>query len=341
VLHLDELTGRLARIPQLIRSRPENTIARLATYRDKTLDELFPAPETIPDVQTTRRWSFGGLVSEDLVFPSTYQPLEPEFAADYHRRKRSIQTVYAKRVRPKGLSAEGKRLIYIHGYMQPETLIEELGVVSTMARALGVEVVQLQPPYHGRRKPRSSPYDGELYWTADVVRSFEALRQTLYDARVLRSILEREASRQVGITGLSLGGSLSAMLTCFEPGFDFSIPIIAHMDMGALLRDAPVLHAMRRDLARFGWTHEEFGDFFRSIGWEQLTPQVPIERILILAATKDRFFGKAEVEAMWRSWGKPEIHWYPTSHMGFIPHFVRALVVMRRFIERLPAPGST
>jgi hypothetical protein len=80
-------------------------------------------------------------------------------------------------------------------------LVEEIGLVATMARLLKVEVIQMQPPYHGRRKPRSSPYDGELYWTADVVRSFEALRQTLFDARVLLSILESERTGPVGVTG--------------------------------------------------------------------------------------------------------------------------------------------
>ena len=49
----------------------------------------------------------------------------------------------------------------------------------------------------------------------------------------------------MGVCGLSLGGALAATLTCLEPGFAFSAPFIAHMDLGALLADAPVLSAMR------------------------------------------------------------------------------------------------
>ncbi len=336
--HLDDITGKVVRLPQLLRSRPKNTLGRLSVYEGLAKEELFAAPTELPSVQTQKRWRLPGVESEDLVFDSLYEPIEPHFKKHYHSRRRRIQTVYARRIRPDNTSGR-PRLLYIHGYMQPETLVEEVGLVTTMARMLKVEIIQMQPPYHGRRKPKGSPYGGELYWTADVVRSFEAIRQTLFDARTLLSVLQSEKGGPVGISGLSLGGSLSAMLTCLEPRFDFSASIIGHMDMGALLRDAPVLHAMRKDLARFGWNHEDFGDFFTKIGWDELTSVIPSNRIMLIAARDDRFFSPAIVEDMWEQWGKPEIHWYPTSHMGFIPYVLSAVGHLRRFINRLyPKP---
>lgn len=318
----------------MLRSRPRDTLERLKVYEGLSVEALFPAPTVLPAVRSQRRWKLPGVQSEDLVFDSLYEPIEPYFARHYHRRRRRIQTVYARRIRPRH-SGGRARLIYVHGYMQPETLIEELLLLRTMASMLDVEVIQLQPPYHGRRKPRRSPYDGELFWTADVVRSFEALRQTMFDARLLLSILKSERSGPIGITGLSLGGSVSAILTCLEEHFDFSAPMIAHMDMGALLRDAPVLQAMREDLARFGWTHEDFSAFFRKVGFDALRPKLPADRLMLLAARDDHFFAAADLEAMWRAWGEPEIHWYASSHMGFTAHILSALGHMRRFIDRL------
>jgi dienelactone hydrolase len=269
-----------------------------------------------------------------LWFGSLHEPIEPLFKEHYHARSRRIQTVYARRIKPNG--TEGRpRLLYIHGYMQPETMIEEHGLLSAIARTLNVEIVHLQPPYHGRRKPRSSPYDGERFWTADVVRSFEAMRQTILDARTLLSVMLDESATPVGLSGLSLGGAFAATLACLEPRFAFSAPFIAHMDMGALLRDAPVLGAMRRDLARFGWTSEDFGDFFTRIGWDELGPVIPADRILLLAAEKDHFFDAEILRDMWKRWGEPEIHWYPTSHMGFIPHMPSAIGHLRRFVNGL------
>jgi len=335
--NLDDMTGVLVRPLQLLRSRPHNTLDRLTAYEGATRDELYPMPDRIPRVRMRRRWSLPGFENEDLWFASLHEPIEPLFNAHYHARSRRVQTVYARRIKPKGTS-ERPRILYIHGYMQPETVVEEHGLLGAMARALDVEIVHLQPPYHGRRKPRSSPYDGERFWTADVVRSYEAMRQTILDARTLLSVMLDESPAPVGITGLSLGGSFAATLACLEPRFDFAAPLIAHMHMGALLRDAPVLGAMRKDLARFGWSPSDFGDFFERIGWNELGPVIPAERILLLAAAEDRFFDAEVMRAMWSRWGEPEIHWYPTSHMGFLPYMPNAIGHLRRFVNGLCRP---
>ncbi len=345
--HLDEVAGFLARVPQLFRPRVRNTLDHLDAYEGLDTETLFPAPSGVPDVRQRQRWWLPGMVSEDLRFESEHEPIEPGFRRYYEARRRRIHRVYARRIRPSGVR-ERPRLLYIHGYMQPETVIEEFALLATMARTLDMEVIQLQPPYHGRRKPRASRFDGELYWTADLVRSVESLRQTILDARSLLAWMRSESPTPVGVCGLSLGGALTASLTCVEPGFAFSAPFIAHMDLGALVADAPVLSAMRADLERFGWTPSDFAGFSERMGWNRLEPVIPTDRIHLFAADADRFFRPAVVEAMWKRWGEPAIQWYPASHMGFIAHLPTAVTTLRRFVDGLgdvpaeaPRPGDS
>ncbi len=332
MVHLDDAIGSLARVAHWVRPRARNTIEGLDAYEGLPPEQLLPAPVGVPEVRRNRRWKLPGIESEDLRFVSQHEPLEPNFRRHYHARRRRIQTVTARRIRL-DRARERPRLLYIHGYMQPETPIEELGLLTTMAWMLDMEVVQLQPPYHGQRKPRRSRLDGELYWTADLVRSFEAVRQTLLDARTLLSWMRAESSTPVGVAGLSLGGTLTAALTCLEPRFAFSAPFIAHMDLGELLADAPVLGAMRRDLARFGWKPDDFAAFVERTGWNQLQPVIPIDRIHLFAADDDRFFRPELVQAMWQRWGEPPVQWYPGSHMGFLPNFPDAVRRLRRFVD--------
>ncbi len=327
----------MARVAQTLRPRVQNTLDRVGAYEGLPLEAIFPAPEHVPEVSRRRRWALTDMVSEDLRFRSLYEPLEPGFRLHYHGRRRRIQTVYARRIVTDS-ALRRPRLLYIHGYMQPETVIEELGLLTAIARTLNVEVIQLQPPYHGRRKPRRSRFDGELYWTADVVRSIESLRQTLFDARTLLAWMRAEPGagpRPVGVAGLSLGGALAASLTCLEPGFAFSAPFIAHMDLGALLADAPVLGAMRADLARFGWTADDFAAFVARLGWNELRPVIPTDRIHLFASDDDHFFRPEVVRTMWSRWGEPAIHWYPGSHMGFLAHLPDALGRLRGFLDGL------
>jgi dienelactone hydrolase len=327
------VVGALSELLEPIAQPVSNTLADVGIYAGRSLDELFPAPPRLPKVAVTARWRLPGLSSEDLVFRSLYLPIEPKFRRRYLRRYRETHRVYARRIRP-ATAGRRPRLLYLHGYMQPETYIEELALLATMALQLDVEVIQMQPPYHGRRAPSSSRFSGELYWSADLVRSFEALRQTLFDARTLLHWLLAEDARPVGVAGLSLGGALTLILTCLEERLAFSIPLIAHMDLAALVADAPVLARMRRDLRSFGWARKDFAAFVRSVGWYDLAPKLPPDRILLIAASEDRFFDPRVVERMWRRWGRPAIRWYPTSHMGFLTHLPEALRSMREFIDQ-------
>jgi dienelactone hydrolase len=331
-LHPDVITGLLASVVHRLGHPPLDTLEDLAAYEGIPLETLFPAPVEVPDVRRRRRWWLPGLASEDLVFPSPHEPLEPRFARRYFDEYAENHTVFARRVRPTGVE-QRPRLLYLHGYMQPETYLEEFAVLAGMALFLDVEVIQLQPPYHGRRRPRRSRFDGEYYWTADVVRSFEALRQTLLDARALLTWLLAQDDRPVGVAGISLGGTLTCALTCLEERFAFSVPIVGHMDLGRLLSDAPVLGRMRRELRRQGWGPAEFGAFMARIGWDDLLPKLPRECILLLAASEDRFFEPEAVIAMWRRWGEPRIDWYPCSHMGFFTYAPRAMRSFREFID--------
>ena len=332
--HPDELTGAIADAGlRLFGQAAQDTCADLAVYEGLPLDVLFPPPRAVPAAEVTTRWWVPGVVSEDVVFGSLHEPLEPHFRRRYETDYRETHTVYARRIRP-AAARRRPRLLYLHGYMQPETGLEEIALLASMALWLDVEIVQVQPPYHGRRSPHGTNFSGELYWTADLVRSFEALRQNLLDARTLLGWLLAEDDRPVGVMGLSLGGALTLGLTCLDERFAFSIPLIAHMDLAAMVADAPVLAPMRRDLGHFGWSVEDFRAFVARTGWYDLRPRLSPDRIHIFAASDDRFFDPVLVEAMWRRWGEPEIHWYPSSHMGFLLHLPAVLGEVRQIVDR-------
>ena len=265
VLHPDLVVGRLSELLQGIGNSVTNTLADARTYVGRPLEQLFPAPAAVPAVTVRTRWRVGDLLSEDLTFRSLHVPLEPKFRRRYLRDYRETGRVYARRIRP-ATAGRRPRLLYLHGYLQPETFVEELALLTTMALQLDVEIIQMQPPYHGRRAPRASRFSGEFYWTADLVRSFEALRQTLLDARTLLGWLLAKDARPVGVAGLSLGGAMTLSLACLEERFAFAVPLVAHMDLAALVSDAPVLAKIRHDLKSFGWRQKHFDDFVRGVG---------------------------------------------------------------------------
>ena len=118
--------------------------------------------------------------------------------------------------------------------------------------ALDVDVLHVQLPFHGSRNPKSALFHGEFFWSADLVRSFEAVRQSCIDARTLVAWLRARATTEVGVTGISLGGSITMVLACVDPTPDYIVPIVSHLHLAEAVEDAPILWRMKADLERFG-----------------------------------------------------------------------------------------
>lgn len=311
-----------------------NTLVQLGGYRDRSPHDLFAAPEQLPAVTVTRRWRWGGLECRHLSFPSQHQPISAAFcdrhAADYQLNNR----VHVRWLTHRD-DAPRPTMVFLHSWMQPDTIVEELTLLPWLARRLGVNVARMLLPYHGRRRPECSRVDGELFWTADLVRTFEAIRQSVIDARSLTSWLLANEAEAVGIAGASLGGMVTLAVTALDERLGFSIPIAAHLDLAGVLADASLLRPMRDELAQHGWGPAEVDAYIASVGLNALTPQIPRDRILFVAGVHDRLLSAHRTHALWQRWGEPAIHWYDAGHLGIFTHLGGSVRVMRRFLEAL------
>lgn len=330
--------GRLV----LRRSPPcPNTLVHLGAYRGKTPDELFAASPAVPHVVDVPRWRLGGLESRHLSFPSPHEPLVSEFrsrhSSDYQRNNR----VHVRWIRHRDATPR-PTMVLLHSWMQPDTWLEEVTLLPWLARRLDVNVARMQLPYHGRRRPECSWLDGELFWTADLVRTFEAIRQSVVDARALTSWLLAHGHGPVGVAGLSLGGMMTLALAALDERLAFAIPIAAHLDLAGVLADASLLRPMREELASHGWGPAEVDAYIASVGLADLTPRLPRERLLFVAGIHDRLLSAHRTHALWQRWGEPAIHWYDAGHLGIFTHLGSSVRAIRRFLEgaALVAPAS-
>lgn len=323
--------GRMA----LRRSPPcPNTLVHLGAYRGRTRDELFAAPEGIPHVVEVPRWRWNALESRHLSFPSPHEPLADAFrsrhASDYQRNNRvQVRWIRHRDELPR------PTMVLLHSWMQPDTWLEEVTLLPWLARRLGVNVARMQLPYHGRRRPECSWLDGELFWTADLVRTFEAIRQSVADARALTSWLLANGHGPVGVAGLSLGGMMTLALAALDERLDFAIPIAAHLDLAGVLADASLLRPMRDELRTHGWGPAEVDAYIASVGLGELSPRVPRERILFVAGIHDRLLSAHRTHTLWQRWGEPPIHWYDAGHLGIFTHLGSSVRAIRRFLDGL------
>jgi dienelactone hydrolase len=248
-----------------------------------------------------------------------------------HQYKRNL-TAWARWVRPDGTQRR-HCLVYVHGWLEPGSWVEENFIFPGWGRQLGADLVHVALPFHGVRNPRTSLFSGEYFWTGDLVRSLESLRQAICDARSVVAWMRGQGYEHVGVTGLSFGGSIAMMLACLEPLPDYIIAIVGHLALGEASESAEILWRAKRDLQRWGVDETTRRRTWARLGVDSARPLLPPERQLWIEAENDAHIDPALVRAQWESWNHPNLHWIQGGHMTFPLHMNEITKTMREFMD--------
>lgn len=334
---IDRVVGGLSRLLH-VRPARENTLHDLEQhYLDLPIDRMFPAPVAPADVRVTRTLFDRAIRSSTVTWRSTHEVLCPHYRRRHEREYAANLTAQLRWVRP-DRARRRDCLVYVHGWLEPGSWAEETTLFRTWAQALDVDLAHVSLPFHGVRKPRGALFSGELFWTADLVRSVEGVRQAVHDARSAIAYLRAQGYERVGVTGLSLGGAVTMILACLdEPRPDFIIPIISHLQLAEAVEEAPILWRVKHDLTRWGIDREARAVLFDRLGWAHYAPRLAKERQLWIQAKEDAYIDAAQAERQWRLWGEPPILWIEGGHMTF-PIALDAITRrMKGFLSQQPA----
>jgi dienelactone hydrolase len=331
---VDRMVGGLSRLLHVRRAQI-NTVDDLGPYLDAPRSAMFPTPVVPRDLLRGRAHKARGSerVVERLEWYSPHVPLCPHYRARHAGEYACNQRASARWTHP----ASGRReraLVYVHAWLEPAPW--QALFLPRLYEALGVDVLHLQLPFHGTRNPQSALFHGEFFWTADLVRSIEAVRQSCLDARTLVEWLHAQGYEEVGVTGISVGASVAMVLACLDPLPAYIVPIVGHLQLADAIEDAPIFWRMKGDLERFGVDRRRRREIFERLGLTRLEPRLPPERQLWIMAKNDAYIPSSLVEQQWKAWREPPIEWLPGGHMTFGLSLQRIVERMRDFIAGLP-----
>jgi len=313
---VDAVVGRLSRFLHLRRTNTD-TSHELTPYFGLSLDELLPRPVQLPDVRRAQpRFRIGSVTTETLSWRSQHEPLSEAYKRRHHTDYAANATAYARWVHQKAHRRKSL-LLYVHGWLEPGSWVEEATLMPLWYRELGVDVAHVQLPFHGRRSTAGQLFHGEWFWTADLVRSLEAVRQAVFDVRAIMAWFRNLGYEEVGISGLSLGGCITMLTACVDPLPDYIVPMIAHLELTDAIEEAPILWRMKDDLARFGIDAAHRREIFTRVSLTRASPLLPNDRQLWVAAREDGYLKAELVDQQWKRWGQPPIMWIPGGHMTF------------------------
>ncbi len=330
---LDSLVGVLAGIQQKTLEPKTDTTVWLERYLNRSLEELFPAPVADPAVKAGKTRNILGLDYQTLEFQSDHLPLVDEEIDNYRRHQTPLHRFKARRISRSGTSPR-RAAIHIHGLMEPGQILEDLLVGPLMTRGLDCDLYHFQLPHHGERQIRRSKYDGSQFVTADLMQTFEALRQSVLDARtVLQYVLNMNRYDEIGLTGISLGGVVTKMVASVDSRIAWAVPIIGNLDLPDVIAKAPILEEVRKELRGFGISPERVAELMELVGFTSLKPLIPRERIIVVAAEDDLIVRADSMRRQLDRWSGVQEIWITGGHLTSLFRLPSVLPDIKRRID--------
>lgn len=187
------------------------------------------------------------------------------------------------------------------------------GIARGLARS-GIGALFLKMPYYGPRRPEGKRI---RMISEDLDRTVSAMTQAVLDIRRARVWLAARPEihdRQLGITGISLGGIVATLAASADPEFERACLILAGGNLEKIIRESEET----RDI-RDVWERKKFDLEHVRAELAQVDPltyanRLKDRKVLMFNASNDRVIPPDCTKALWRSMGEPEIHWWPANH---------------------------
>lgn len=299
------------------------------------INEVFPRPPPKVEIAPLPPRRFGykpkGVTFELLGFQSPYVALNPDIREDYARHDYSHEVVAQYWRHPDGPRST---LIFLHGYFADSFWLNSTMFSLRWFYRKGFDILLYTMPFHGYRSDRYDLFSGIGIVAHGLSHMNEVFLQAVYDLRIWMDYLQRQGAPAIGVSGLSLGGYVSALAASVDARLAFAIPNApAVMLVDTALHLPPLNWILRHYMARYGIDVSEFRHVtavHSPLTWQ---PVIALERLLVIGGAGDRFTLPQCVQALHEHWPGSQIHWFPGNHAMHL-HQGQYLRLMRRFMDR-------
>lgn len=241
-------------------------------------------------------------------------------------------TVHAEYFQPRG-DGPFPACVVLH-ILGGDFLLAETVALHLAQHGIGALFVKM--PYYG---PRRSPDSSRRMISLDPSESVASMTQAVLDIRRATAWLadrpEVDAAR-LGITGISLGGIMSALAAEGEPRLRNVAIVLGGGNFADMLwtNETRQARAFREQWIAGGGSVESFRQALAPVDPVTHGERLRGRRVLMIAAKNDEVVSPPSALALWESIGKePELVWLDAGHYTAIRYLPRELVRLDLFFN--------
>jgi dienelactone hydrolase len=216
-----------------------------------------------------------------------------------------------------------------------------LGADFALARFVAIRLAQhgtnalfVKLPYYGERRP-----PGTKFLTPDIERSTLAMRQAVCDVRRAIAWLAAQPENdgeRLGVTGISLGGIVSALAAEMEPTVSSAGLLLAGGDLATILWTMPEAEEYRRRWEAAGKTKVELAALVEPFDPLRYAERLKGKRVLMLNASADEVVPPECSRRLWEAAGEPRIEWFDCGHYSAAAYLLPATRKLAEFFAASP-----
>ena len=187
-----------------------------------------------------------------------------------------------------------------------------------MARGLaaqGVAALYMPMAYYNTRRP---PRHAHVNWLeADPTRAVDPPRQTVMDIRRAKAILAARPevdAKRIGITGVSLGGIMTALAAGVDGEFDRVVPILAGGDLATLIFHTRETRRVCEAFQARGYDRAKVAELMAPVEPTHFAARIDPKTCLMINGDHDEVIPKACTLDLWKAAEKPTLLWLPSGH---------------------------
>ena len=249
----------------------------------------------------------------------------------------AVRTRYAENDRVRCRCALSARpvgnIIFVHGLYEDNVQI--YGFFISMLNERGMNVYALTLPFHYERKPSTSLFSGEFFWSGDIHRSALAFKQAVYDLCQLYHYVKDRAQAAVWITGFSMGGGIALCLTSLV-AIDGIFAINPVCNIAELVWTSALFATVKEDLEASGLTLENVQA--RYSAFEPLNVELmktARDQVIVAKGLYDQINEPDNYDLLVAKWRIPHVLSYKAGHLNILRVPKLATDVTRFYLKEM------
>jgi dienelactone hydrolase len=186
----------------------------------------------------------------------------------------------------------------------------------------GAAALFVKLPYYGERRPAG---DEHRFFSSDVGRSLGAMVQGVGDIRRAAAWLagrpEIDPDR-LGVAGISLGGSMSALAASADPTLNQAALLLAGGDLAEILWSMPEAKRFRDVYRAAGGTKAQLAFLTRRYDPLTYAHRLKGKKVMMVAGSVDETIPPRCVRALWEAAGRPPLRWIDCGHYSAVGYLL-------------------